>query len=80
MYSPSRPESVHTYIVSIYNIDFATGESDWTKLSRYPQNNLQLRKMANAYVYVKDSDGNPYTGDVIVRGGVYINGEYKINK
>lgn len=65
-----------TYIGTIYNKEIATGESDWTKLSRYPQNNLQLRKMANAYVYVKDSDGNPYTGDVIVRGGVYINGEY----
>lgn len=65
-----------TYSGTIYNKEIATGEGDWTKLSRYPQNNLQLRKMANAYVYVKDSNGNPYTGDIIVRGGVYINGEY----
>lgn len=68
-----------TYQGTFFVDQLVTGEGDWTKLSKYPQNNLKLRRAAYAYVYVKKPDGTPYTGDVIFRGGVYINGKYKSN-
>ncbi|MBO7532012.1 MAG: hypothetical protein J6T50_09430, partial [Lachnospiraceae bacterium] len=53
-----------------------SGENDSTKLELYPCNNLSLRRAAYAYLYVKNPDGTPYTGSVMVRGGVYINDVY----
>ncbi len=65
------------YTGTFYLNQLKTGEGDWTKLERYPCNNLQLRRAAYAYLYLKNPNGTPYTGTVTVRGGVYINGDYK---
>ncbi len=66
-----------TYLGTFYGSEIETGEGDWTKLERYPCNNLKLRRAAYAYLYVKNPDGTPYTGTINFRGGVYVNGEYK---
>lgn len=65
-----------TYLGTFYGSELRTGEGDWTKLERYPCNNLKLRRAAYAYLYVKNPDGTPYTGTVNFRGGVYVNGKY----
>ncbi len=56
--------------------DLVSGEKDSAMLELYPVNYLELRQAAYAYVYLKTPGGSPYSGDVIFRGGVYINGEY----
>ena len=66
-----------TYLGTFYLADLETGEGDWTKLERYPCNNLTLRRAAYAYLYVKNPDGTPYTGSITFRGGVYVNSDYK---
>ena len=66
-----------TYLGTFYQDTLKTGEGDWTKLERYPCNNLNLHRAAYAYLYLKDPDGKPYTGSITFRGGVYVNGEYK---
>ncbi len=65
-----------TYVGMIYNSSLKTGEGDWTMLQRYPLNTFSLRRTGYAYLYIKDGSGNPYEGDIIFRGGVYVNGEY----
>lgn len=65
------------YMGTFYLSQLKTGEGDWTRLERYPCNNLQLRRAAYAYLYLKKPDGTPYTGDITFRGGVYVNGDYK---
>ena len=67
----------NTYLGTFYLSDLQTGERDSTKLELYPCNNLQLRRAAYAYLYLKNPDGTPYSGDITFRGGVYVNGEYK---
>ena len=67
----------NTYLGTFYLSQLETGEGDWTKLERYPCNNLTLRRAAYAYLYLKKPDGTPYTGTITFRGGVYINGQYK---
>lgn len=63
------------YLATIHNSDLRTGEGDSTKLELYPYNLVTLRKAAYAYVYLKNPDGTPYTGSVILRGAVYVNDE-----
>ena len=53
-----------------------SSEADSTKLQLYPVNTLQLRRAAQAEIYLKNSDGTPYEGQVTFRGGVYRGGEY----
>ena len=65
-----------TYLGTFYGDELKTGEGDWTKLERYPCNNLKLRRAAYAYLYVKNPDGTPYTDKMNFRGGVYVNGKY----
>ncbi|MDO5331130.1 MAG: S-layer homology domain-containing protein [Bacillota bacterium] len=64
------------YYGTIKNALLESGEQDPEILNLYPQNNISLRKAAYATVYLKNSDGTPYVGDITIRGGVYINGEY----
>lgn len=59
-----------------YRQAIASGESNPAALNLYPCNNLVMRRAAYAYVYLKNPDGTPYTGDITFRGGVYLNGEY----
>ncbi len=65
-----------TYLGTFYLSDLESGEGDWTKLERYPCNNLTMRRAAYAYLYLKNPDGTPYTGSINFRGGVYVDGEY----
>ncbi len=64
------------YIGIFYLNELETGEGDWTKLERYPLNNLNLHRAGYAYLYLKDENGAPYTGDIAVRAGIYVDGEY----
>lgn len=64
------------YRGTLYAETLKSGEGDWTKLEQYPCNNLNLRRTAYAYLYLKNPDGTPYTGTVSFRGGVYVNDKY----
>ena len=66
-----------TYVGTFPSAALETGEGDWTQLQRYPCNNMELRRAAYAYLYIKNPDGTPYEGMVNFRGGVYVNDEYK---
>lgn len=66
------------YTGTFYLEKLKSGESDWTRLERYPCNNLELRQAAYAYLYVKDPDGTPFANQTVtVRAGVYVNGTYR---
>lgn len=67
----------HTYLGTFYLSDLETGERDSTQMELYPCNNLELRRAAYAYLYLKNPDGTPYTGEIVFRGGVYVNDEYR---
>jgi hypothetical protein len=64
------------YRGTIYKERLVSSEKDSTKLELYPENNIKLREVATAEMYFKLPDGTPYQGDVILRGGVYKNGQY----
>ncbi|MCL2397162.1 MAG: hypothetical protein FWC93_03760, partial [Defluviitaleaceae bacterium] len=53
-----------------------TGERDWTLLQLYPLNTVFMRLTARTDIFLRRPDGTPLTGNVTVRGGVYINGGY----
>ena len=71
----SDEESV-TYLGTIYNRSLVSSEADSTKLQLYPVNTIQLRRAAQAVIYLKNPDGTPYQGNVTFRGGVYRDGVY----
>jgi|GEM_PF-1783883 len=75
VYCASEVDGI-TYVGTYYHSKLETGEGNWTKLERYPLNNLNLRRTGYTYLYIKNDDGTPYVGDIIFRGGVYVNGEY----
>ena len=66
-----------TYLGTIYNRDLLSSEADSTKLQLYPVNTLQLRRAAQAEIFLKNPDGTPYANETVTfRGGVYRNGLY----
>ena len=65
------------YTGTYYHDELASGEKDSTQRELYPCNNLTLRRAAFAYLYLKNPDGTPYVGDIVFRGGVYVNNQYK---
>lgn len=65
-----------TYVGTIYSRSLVSSEADSTKLQLYPVNTLQLRRAAQAEIYLKNPNGTPYEGQVTFRGGVYRQGEY----
>ena len=66
-----------TYLGTIYDRSLVSSEADSTKLQLYPVNTLQLRRAAQAEIYLKNPDGTPYADQqVTFRGGVYRQGEY----
>ena len=67
----------NVYLGTFYRDQLVSGERDATKLELYPCNNLELRRAAYAYLYIKNPDGTPYTGAVTFRGGVYVDGAYQ---
>ncbi len=74
------------YVTSDFNHTTFTGvisqetllskEQDAATMGLYPINILQLRQLSKVEVFFKTPDGNPYTGKVTYRGGVYKNGNY----
>ncbi len=60
------------WLGTFYKESIRSGEGDWTRLTRYPCNNLELRRAAYAYLYLKHPDGKPYMGQIHFRGGVYV--------
>ncbi len=64
------------YFGTIFNEDLLSGENNSAYNVLYPENYIELRKATKADIYLKDEVGNDFTGDVIIRGGVYRNGEY----
>lgn len=62
------------YIGTLYKT--VSSEKDYTKLELYPVNYFKLREISTAELYFKKPDGSVFSGDVILRGGVYKNGEY----
>ena len=47
------------YVGTFYKDQLKTGEGDSTQMELYPCNNLQLRRAAYAYLYLKKPDGTP---------------------
>lgn len=76
LYCSAKDASGKEYRGTLYAETLKSGEGDWTKLEQYPCNNLNLRRTAYAYLYLKNPDGTPYTGTVSFRGGVYVNDKY----
>lgn len=76
IYCSAEDASGKEYRGTLYAETLKSGEGDWTKLEQYPCNNLNLRRTAYAYLYLKNPDGTPYTGTVSFRGGVYVNDKY----
>lgn len=76
VYCSSKNASGKGYRGTIYPETLKSGEGDWTKLEQYPCNNLNLRRTAYAYLYLKQPNGEPYTGTVSFRGGIYVNDKY----
>lgn len=62
------------YVGTLYNI--VSSEKDYTKLELYPVNYLRLQEISTAELYFIQSFNSTYSGQVIIRGGVYKNGEY----
>jgi len=62
------------YVGTLYKT--VSSEKDYTKLEIYPVNYFKLREISTAELYFKRPDGSVFSGDVILRGGVYKNGEY----
>ena len=79
VYCRSTGKDGNVYLGTFYVSDLVSGERDSTKLELYPCNNLQLRRVAYAYLYLKKPDGTPYTGKIDFRGGVYVDGNYISN-
>ena len=66
----------NVYTGTFFASEIKSGEGDPGELEVYPCNNLSLRRAAYAYAYLKKTDGTPYTGNVTVRAGVYVNNTY----
>lgn len=64
------------YLGTIYNYNLLSGEKNGAKNELYPINNFVLRKAAIVDMYFKLPDGNAYSGNIVVNGGVYKNGRY----
>ena len=77
VYCRSTGKDGNIYLGTFYQDQLASGERDSTQLELYPCNNLQLRRAAYAYLYLKGRYGMPYTGKITFRGGVYVDGVYK---
>lgn len=65
-----------TYTGVISHETVLSKEKNVPTMELYPINILQLRQLSKVEVFFKTPDGNPYTGKVTYRGGVYKNGNY----
>ncbi|MDR0945784.1 MAG: InlB B-repeat-containing protein [Bifidobacteriaceae bacterium] len=53
-----------------------SGEADATQLLNYPVNSIQLEPIATVTLHFQQPNGQPYTGQVNLNGGVYMDGTY----
>ena len=65
-----------TYIGTVLNRNLISGEQNIVKMELYPCNNLKLVPISNTTLTFLKPDGTPYTGKVILRGGVYNGDDY----
>ena len=65
-----------TYVGTILNRNLVSGEKNIVNLQLYPCNNLSLVPISSQTLTFLTPDGKPYSGTVILRGGVYVNDEY----
>ena len=71
-----KDDDGNTYVGTLFHNDMETGERDVASLQLYPCNNLRLRAIFNAELTFLTPDGQPYNGEVTIRGGAYKNGKY----
>lgn len=69
-------ENGSTWLGTIFHQDLLTQENDGSRLELYPLNNLEMREVTVQNFFVKDEDGNPYSGPIRYSYGVYKNGEF----
>ncbi|MBR1762406.1 MAG: hypothetical protein IJ731_03470, partial [Eubacterium sp.] len=65
-----------TYIGTVLNRDLVSGEQNIVKMDLYPCNTLKLVPISNTTLTFLKPDGTPYTGKVILSGGVYNGDNY----
>lgn len=63
------------YLGTIYEKDLLSMEGNPAHNELYPVNHFKLRRVAYLELYLKDAEGNPYTGEITYRGAVYKNGQ-----
>lgn len=54
----------------------ASSEGDASKYELYPMNTFRLRPVNAVSMTFKDAQGNPFTGQILLRGGIYKDGAY----
>lgn len=64
------------YLGTFYNNNLKTKEQDASRNKLYPLNIAELRPVAKPSVVLTTEDGGVYKGNVMLRGGVYKNGQY----
>ncbi|WP_113671459.1 S-layer homology domain-containing protein [Vallitalea guaymasensis] len=64
------------YLGTIYNENLLSSENDSSKMELYPRNNFELRPIAKVDLAIINIDGEELNDDIIIRGGIYKNGEY----
>ncbi|MEN6314092.1 MAG: hypothetical protein ABFD25_07590, partial [Clostridiaceae bacterium] len=62
------------YLGTLYNDKLVTSEKDPGIFELYPVNIFKLRPAARVELFFKNSEGEPYSGQVTYRGAVYKNG------
>lgn len=63
------------YLGTLYQEDLVSMEGNAAYNELYPVNRFRLRRVAYLELYLKDENGNPYTGEITYRGAVYKNDE-----
>lgn len=65
------------YIGSIEKNDLISNQNDIFDFGLYPQNNIKMSPfLSKRDIHLVKENGDPYNGDVIIRGGVYRNDKY----
>ena len=63
------------YLSTLYNEKLVSAERDPGIYELYPVNVFELRSAAKVQLFFKNSEGEPFTGQVTYRGAVYKNGK-----
>lgn len=63
------------YLGTLYQEDLVSMEGNAARNELYPLNRFRLRRITYLELYLKDENGNPYTGEITYRGAVYKNDE-----